>query len=331
MGAVRSNASRFAGSAVWIPAPRRPWPSVGVVIVTGDRPNLVRRALASVDGQDYPGSLRTVVVFDEAQPDWTLARSGERPVLVLENWRTPGRAGARNTGILAVGDCELVAICDDRDVWSPKKLTAQVAALRCRPDSVLSTCGVEVEYGNTRLALQVGRDRMGVADLCTADRRFLHASGFLAVQRSVATDQARGGIGLLCENAPAEGEELDLLLRAAKRGPIAHVDQPLVRVLWRPTDLGPGACLARARALRWLLSRHPELVDDPDRHARISAAIACWYAGAGDLARARRFTAVALRRRKWSGHAHLALAASSGILGRRLLRVALRRTVSPAS
>jgi len=30
------------------------------------------------------------------------------PVLVLPNWRTPGLAGARNTGILAAGDCELV-------------------------------------------------------------------------------------------------------------------------------------------------------------------------------------------------------------------------------
>jgi CTP:molybdopterin cytidylyltransferase MocA len=45
-----------------VPAPRRlDWPSVGVVLVTGDRPQLLRRAL-DASAQDYPGSMRLVVV-----------------------------------------------------------------------------------------------------------------------------------------------------------------------------------------------------------------------------------------------------------------------------
>src|SRR5215475_7399873 len=79
-----------------IPSPRRAeWPYVGVVIATRDRPHQVRRALASVEAQDYPGPMRVVVVFDGIRPDWSLAHGGARPVLVLENWRRPGLAGAR--------------------------------------------------------------------------------------------------------------------------------------------------------------------------------------------------------------------------------------------
>ncbi len=130
-----------------IPTPRRTeWPSVGVVIATRDRPNLLRRALASVSEQDYPGPVRVVVVYDDVQPDWRIARGGDRPVLVLENWRTPGLAGARNTGILAVGDCELVALCADDDTWAPHKLTAQVSLLRQHPEGLFATCAAEVEY-----------------------------------------------------------------------------------------------------------------------------------------------------------------------------------------
>src|SRR5262245_8746459 len=82
---------------VHIPSPRRSeWPYVGVVIATRDRPYQVRRALESVAVQDYPGPMRVVVVYDGVRPDWHLAHGGARPVLVLENWRRPGLAGARN-------------------------------------------------------------------------------------------------------------------------------------------------------------------------------------------------------------------------------------------
>ena len=39
-------------------------PRVGVVIPTRARPELLRRAIASVVAQDYPGVVETVVVYD---------------------------------------------------------------------------------------------------------------------------------------------------------------------------------------------------------------------------------------------------------------------------
>ena len=250
------------------------WPYVGVVIATRNRPHLVRRALASVEAQNYPGPMRVVVVYDDVAPDWRLAGGGERPVLVLENWRTAGLAGARNTGILAAGDCELVAFCDDADTWSPAKLTAQVRAMRSRPGTLFVTCAAEIEYGGRRTPRLVGPPRHGLAQLARG-RGGLPASGFLARQDALATDPTRGGIGLVTEDGPAGGAEWDLLLRAARRAPIVNVDQPLVRVLWRRTEIdpaacanGPGRCAGWPGATRsWAGSPHTRPTSTPRSHA----------------------------------------------------------------
>src|SRR6185312_1221202 len=104
---------RLSGPVVMRTAwPSAGWPSVGVVIPTRNRPELLARAIAGVVAQDYPGPVRIAVVFDQSDPDQSLVRDGERPLDVLSNLRTPGLAGARNTGIVGL-DTELVAFCDD--------------------------------------------------------------------------------------------------------------------------------------------------------------------------------------------------------------------------
>ena len=94
------------------------YPSIGVVVPTRNRPGLLRRTLAAIAAQDYPGPVSTVVVYDQSTPEAGLPASR-----VLTNSRTPGLAGARNTGILALDtdglDTELVAFCDDDDEWAP--------------------------------------------------------------------------------------------------------------------------------------------------------------------------------------------------------------------
>src|SRR5437868_5924016 len=91
----------------------REWPSVGVVLPTHNRPAELKAALDSVLSQDYEGRIEAVIVHDRSEPDQVLA--GDR-VRVLANRRTPGLAGARNTGILAL-TTDLVAFCDDDDDW----------------------------------------------------------------------------------------------------------------------------------------------------------------------------------------------------------------------
>jgi glycosyltransferase involved in cell wall biosynthesis len=296
------------------------WPSVGVVIATRDRPNLVRRALDSVTAQDYPGPLRVVVVFDSTGPDWTLSCSGKRPVLVLDNWRTTGLAGARNTGILAAADCDWVAFCADDDTWDPGKLTAQLTAMRHRPGSQFGTCAAEVEYDGRRTARLVGPGP-ATLDVVSHGRR-LPGSGFVARHQVLARSPEQGGVGLLDESGPAGAAEWDLLVRVARQAPIVHLDRPLVRVLWRRPDADPATQLT---VLRWMNARHPELREDRRHAARNLAEIACWEAAAGNRRRSLICARAALRKHRTEPLALLALAAAAGLArGRRLLRL-LRR------
>ncbi len=268
------------------------WPSVGVVIATRARPNLVRRALTSVLAQDYLGPMRVVVVVDHTEPDWSLSRSGTRPVLVLENWRTPGLAGARNTGVLAAGDCDWVAICDDDDTWAPGKLTAQVGAVLAEPVRPFGTCAAEVEYDGRRTARLVGTGPVTLDAVSRGLARGLTPSGFIARHDVLVRSPARGGIGLLAEDGPPDGADWDLLMRAARCAPIAHVDEPYVRVLWRP----PAADAAGAlKVLRWMADRHPELQTPGRPAARHLAEIACWEAVSGRRSRGLAYAQAALR------------------------------------
>src|SRR5207253_2338166 len=132
------------------------YPSIGVVVPTRNRPGLLRRTLAAIAAQDYPGRVRTIVVYDQSAPDPTL------DVEVLTNSRTAGLAGARNTGILAL-DTDLVAFCDDDDEWAPDKLSAQVAVLE--PDTDLVSCAIEARYRDRLVPRLAGLQRVGFVEL----------------------------------------------------------------------------------------------------------------------------------------------------------------------
>jgi glycosyltransferase involved in cell wall biosynthesis len=283
--------------------------SIGVVIPTRHRPRLVRRALDSVLAQDYPGPLRVVVVHDQTDPDTDLAAAGERPVSVLSNARTPGLAGARNTGILAL-DTDLVAFCDDDDFWAPRKLARQVDALRGRPDAEFATCAIEVEYDGRCVPRLAGRAAVTVDDLARSRMAMLHSSTFL-VRRAALT--ASDGVGLVAEDAPgSQNEDWDLLLRAARRAPIAHVDEPLARVLWGRSSHYAYEYATKITSLRWMIKRHPEIRGCPPGAARVYGQLACWSAATGNRQQAWRWTRDAVRANWREPRAAIAVAALTG-------------------
>lgn len=282
------------------------WPSVGVVIPTRNRPDMLDRAIAAVEAQDYPGEVRTVVVFDQTTPDYMLARAGDRPVMVLVNCRTPGLAGARNTGILGV-NTDLVAFCDDDDTWSPKKLRRQVKFLG---DGEFATCAMNVNFDETRTPRLAGTARVGVPELVRSRMAMLHASSFL-IRRSALGE--KGGLGLVAEDAPgSQNEDWDLLLRAAKREPIRHLDEPLIEVAWGRTSFFAHQYDTKISSLRWMMRRHPEIGLDGVGAGRVYGQLACWSAARGDRTGAAHWVRQAVRSNWREPRAAIALAALSG-------------------
>lgn len=271
------------------PLPPSMHPSIGVVIATRDRPEMLRRAIDAVLAQEYPGDVECIVVFDQAPVDPTVAapaagRAG-RSVRVLPNARTPGLAGARNTGIDA-STTELIAFCDDDDAWLPAKLRAQVDLLhrsagKATPVDVVVT-GINVHYEDHVVARVPKPADLTVAELARRRVAEAHPSTVL-----VRADALRNRIGLVDEDIPGcYGEDFDWLLRAAQTGTIGVVSQPLVDVRWGSQSYFQERWQIIVESIDYGLAKHPVLSESRPGHARLLGRKAFAYAALGARRRA---------------------------------------------
>src|SRR5580700_3042136 len=109
---------------------------VSVIMPTRDRCGEMVRAAASVLAQDID-DLELVVVDDNSSDDSAKVLDGlmaqDRRIRVVRNETSVGPCEARNRG-LAVARGELVAFCDDDDVWLPGIGRVLVDYLAARPD-----------------------------------------------------------------------------------------------------------------------------------------------------------------------------------------------------
>lgn len=290
------------------------WPSVGVVIPTRNRPVEVKAALAAIEAQDYLGEISVMVVFDRAPLDSSLEVPGR--VRVVSNDRSPGLAGARNCGILAL-DTELVAFCDDDDEWLPGKLTSQVRALLDRPGAEFASCGIAVRSGGRVSPRVAGRTEVTHAELCRSRMAMVHSSTYLAARAALVD-----GIGLVDESIPgSQSEDWDLVLRAARRTPIVNVDEALVLVTWDTSSYYAQAWESKVAGLVWMLSAHPQIAATRTGAARIYAQIAFGYACLGKRGLACRWAARAAARNWHERRLPFVAAVATGAMsGERVMR-----------
>jgi glycosyltransferase involved in cell wall biosynthesis len=289
------------------PGSARPWPSVAVVIPTRNRPDLLARSVQSIVDQSYPGAVECIVVFDASEPapvDATVP--GGRTLRLITNTRRPGLAGARNSGIVA-GTSDLVAFCDDDDAWLPGKLSLQVERLEATAAEFVS-CGTRFHYAD-RVTERAAPASVDLQQL--ARRRYPELGAPTFLIRRDALDQ----IGLIDEDIPGSyGEDYDLLLRAARRGPIVAVEQPLIDVYWHQQSFFADRWQTIADGLRYLLDKHPELRADRRGLARIQGQIAFAEAALARRSLACRSSSQALRNYPLERRAYVALAVASGVV-----------------
>lgn len=236
-------------------------PLLSAVVATHNRPELLRVAVDAILAQQYAGDIECVIVFDQTEPDVELEQLSrtehgmQRTVRVTRNERTPGLAGARNTGILA-SKGELVAFCDDDDEWLPGKVHAQVAAMSDQA-TLTSVTGIRVAYGDTETARVPDGDTLHLADLVRERVMAAHPSSVM-VRRSALL----GEIGLVDEEIPGSyGEDFDWILRAAKAGRIAIVQKDLVRVRWGQSLFSRNWQVI-VDAIDFIVAKHDELRSD---------------------------------------------------------------------
>ena len=285
-------------------------PSVSVIIPTRGRPELLRHAIGSVLGQAYGGLIECIVVHDgEDPPAGESMNAGGRLIVALRNDRNPGAAGARNCGFLkASGD--LVALCDDDDVWLPGKLRSQVALLASDADAVGAGGGFLLRHG-TRTTVKTPRiTRMTHGHLLRSRVAEVHPSTLL-LRRNLLLER----VGLLDEHVPGSyGEDYDWLLRATRHGDFVILAQPLAEVLWHPGSYFGGQWQTVSDAIEYLLAKHPDLATDPRGAARLYGRLAFSHAAMGHRAEARRWAMACLRKHPREARAYVALAVGAGAI-----------------
>lgn len=295
-------------------------PGVDVVIATHHRPELLRLAVAAVLQQSYAGDVTCIVVFDASEPDHSLESSDpHRRVVVTTNTRSPGLAGARNSGILAA-EQDLVAFCDDDDTWLGGKLEKQVARLGEHGPAVCVT-GIVVEYGDHRQPRVPTAEQMSLAVLVRNRTMAAHPSTVL-VRRAALL----GPIGLVDEAIPGSyGEDFDWILRAAEHGPIAVVEAPLVTVRWGQS-LFSRNWQTIIDSIEYGFVKHPQFSADPRARARLLGRKSFAQAALGQRRAALRTAAAAARSSARERRAYLAVAVALRLVSaERLMRIAHAR------
>ncbi|HYY82632.1 MAG TPA: glycosyltransferase family A protein [Actinomycetes bacterium] len=283
---------------------------MSVVVPTRDRPELLRRAVGSVLGQSYPGVVECIVVFDQCEPNLAWGELDERRQLrCTRNQRSPGLAGARNTGIM-IAEGELVAFCDDDDEWLPDKLSEQVARLSEEPEAAVAGCGILIDHDGRSHRRVPPTDHVSLRQLLGSRMMELHPSTLLVRRRALLD-----GIGPLDEAIPGSyAEDYEWLLRAARFGSILTVRKPLVRVYWHRRSFFSDQWEAMIAACLYLLDKHAALRREPRWMARISSRIAFAYAACGQGRAARRWARQSMAANPWERRAWAAYLVSLRLL-----------------
>jgi hypothetical protein len=197
-------------------------------------------------------------------------------------------------------------------MWLSGKLAAQVEELQARPDTQFVTTAMRVDYkGEESVVRLAERREITFADLTRSRMTALHSSSFL-FERAAMVD----GFGLVDETIPRSmGEDWDLLLRAARQHPIAHIDRPLVGIQWGGTSYFNDAWRDKNAAHEWLIERHPEIKADKVGAALMYGKLAFGHAELGERRAAWRYARMGARTNWREPRSYIALLVIAGVPG----------------
>src|SRR4051794_21607577 len=210
-------------------------PTVSVIIPTYNSAALVTAAVESALAQTNPPA--EIIVIDDGSTDDTRERLSRYRVRYFPQ-QNQGVAAARNLGLReATG--ELIAFLDADDVWHPRKLELQIAAIEANTHLVL--------LGTTLFDWPVEQptkvNRTGV--IKPIPWRKLAVKNHLVTSSIVVRRTALAQTGDF-DTALQGPEDHDLWLRLAEAGVVATLDLPLTGYRQVPGSLSRQATTMRA-------------------------------------------------------------------------------------
>lgn len=201
----------------------------GVVIPTLRRPETIALLLDSIHTQEV--NIHQVVIVDQSGdphiPEWLKPYQSLSEIRIIE--RTPGVAAARNAGVEALLDVDIVATADD-DVWyEPGAFTAAETHIQAGADIVSGRlCVGDHEDSRWQFAKKpMTVDRKNVWTAAIETTLFYRHDVYQCLG---GMDEA---LGLGSGTAWGSGEATELLIRALKENKTIVYD-PAIMVTERP-------------------------------------------------------------------------------------------------
>lgn len=209
-------------------------PLVSVVIPAHNARTTLERALRSIVAQNYHPF--EVIVIDDASVDGTgdLARSFPGLSIYVERLESQsGAAAARNRGI-DVSTGEFIAFLDADDEWLPGKTALQLPILLDDPTLSFVTCEADLIAPDGKFICVINPTRPrphGPEAWKTLLRHPCVGTPCVMARRALLREVGGFNPTLWI------GEDQDLWIRLALKGPVHHIYQSLVRVNDRPNSL----------------------------------------------------------------------------------------------
>ncbi|MEV6595645.1 glycosyltransferase family A protein [Actinoplanes sp. NPDC051346] len=296
------------------------YPDISVIVATRDRPGLLERAVASILQQDYPGRVECIVVYDHVDVrDLGVTAGPDRSLKLINNTHKQGLPGGRNSGVdVATG--ELLAFCDDDDIWLAAKLSRQVELL-ADPAVGAVSCGLRLRGPGIDKERVLERDLVTHEDFL-ADRVMEVHSSTMLVRRT--TWEAAGQVD---EGIPGGySEDYEWLLRVSTHTPVAVVRRALVIVDWHGGSFYFGRWATIVEAQRYLIRKHPDLAQHRAGLARLRGQIAFALASSNRRTEAVRELAAVIRLNPWEKRVLVTVPVILRLMtGERVLRMAQKR------
>lgn len=196
-------------------------PRVSVVVPSRNRARLLRRTLQSILAQRFT-DLEVILVDDGSTDDTpALTARADPRVVVIRNREPIGVSAARNRGIAAARG-EWIAFCDDDDLWSPDKLSHQLAAAERAGTDWAYSGDVNIDDELRILSGGPPRDPQDVVALLPRWNPIASGGSNVIVRSDILARV--GGF----DPSLRRTEDWDLWIRIARTGPPACVREPLV-------------------------------------------------------------------------------------------------------
>ena len=235
---------------------------LSVIIPTYNGGPWLAEAVRSVGDPPPPGV--EVLVIDDGSTDGSAEALAGWPGVTVLRQPNAGPGAARNRG-LAAARGELVAFLDADDRWLPGRVPALLAAPLPSADLLYSDYRIiDVATGSARPMPSPELPRA-----VAAPTLLLH--NVIGTSTAVARREAVAAAGGFREDVRF-GEDWDLWLRLAERGPVAKLPGVWTEHRERPGSLAAAAATevhhASARILAAALARRPDLYRAVARRAR---------------------------------------------------------------